>query len=243
MKKVFLVILFFILFLGASLKTALAAASLSLSPTSGSVAVGQNLSVNVVLNTGEDSVSGCDVILTFSPTIIKVKSVSFGSSPLFVDTNATQDNNNGKLIINASTMSSLQAFKGTGTLATITFEAVSTGSSAVSFKCEPQTTANDTNVFNLQAQDIVNCSANIGGSYTVTSSSSSSTTTTGSSTTSSEEDESETTTSTSSQSNTAPTSTPSLPEAGNSSYVVITTLIGLIFIILSFLTRVFLLKI
>jgi len=170
MKKIF-----FILFLVISplflISEAHAAASLSLSPTSQSVARDQTFNVNLTLNTGGASTTGCDVILTFNPQILKVESVSFGANPLFSTTNRqTIDNTNGKLTLNSDVVSAAFAYSGTGTLATITFKGLATGSSAVSFNCTGGTDNHaDTNVWDTQSQDIVNCSANIGGTYTITS--------------------------------------------------------------------------
>lgn len=201
-----------------------AAASLSLSPASQSAAVGQTFDVNVVLNTGGAACNSTDVILTYNPQIIKVQSVSFGSSPLFVSTNtSTPDNTNGKLILNSSVMSSAFAYNGTGTLATITFKGEATGSSAVTFTCTAATTNGDTNVWNTQAQDIVNCSANIGGNYTITAA--------GNPTATPTPGNGET-----------PTATPTPPIAGNTSLTTISFVFGTFFLLGGVLFRYLFLK-
>ena len=224
MKK----ILFFLLFLIFSFLfsfEAKAAASLSLSPTSQNVATGQTFAVDINLNTGGTLTTGCDVILTFTPQIIKVKTVSFGTSPLYSDNNSTPDNSNGKLTLNSSVRTAVNGFNGTGKLATITFETVGTGSSAVSFICTPQTTAGDTNVWSDKGLDIVSCNANIGGTYTVTTSS----------------DETTVTPTPEISDDITPTPTP--PVAGNLSLTIFSGALGILFILFGLGMKFFLLRV
>jgi len=226
MKKIFIFFIFCTLYFILNTATsAMAAASLSLSPTSQSAAVGGTFDVNVVLNTGGAACNSTDVILTYNPQIIKVQSVSFGASPLFVSSNvSTPDNTNGKLILNSSVMSSAFAYNGTGTLATITFKGEATGSSAVTFTCTAATTNGDTNVWNTQAQDIVSCSANIGGNYTITAAGNNPTATPAPG------------------SGETPTGTPTPPVAGNSSLTVVSFVFGTFFLLGGVLFRYLFLK-
>lgn len=192
----------------------LAAASLSLSPASSSTAQGQTFIVNVVLNTDNNSSSGTDALLSFNPQIIKIQSVAFANPLLYSGENRqTIDNTNGKLTLNSSVISAAYAYKGSGTLATITFKGESTGSSAVSFLCTAATTNGDSNIWNTQAQDIINCSSNIGGAYTVTSGESTSPTATPTITSGGESD-------------TNPTATPTPPAAGNISLTIFPVIVG-----------------
>lgn len=215
MRKKILTIMFSFLFFTLSIKSA-RAAYFSVSPASSTVSSGQTFTVDLNLNTESVSASGCDVVMTFNSSIIKVQNVSFGSSPIFSSTNtSTPDNVGGKLTINSSVISSAFAFSGSGKLATITFSAEGAGTSLFSFSCTAGSRT-DTNVWNTQAQDVANCGLNVGGSYTVTSSSSSPTATP--------------------QPTTVPTSsvpqpTPVVPVAGNFSLTGILVIVGTVFII------------
>lgn len=170
-KKILTTILVF-LFFALSVKS-VEAAYFSVSPVTTTVSSGQTFAVDINLNTENVSVSGCDVVMTFNPSMIKVQNVSFGSSPIFSTTNtSTPDNVGGKLTINSSVISSAFAFSGSGKLATITFSAEGAGTSLFSFSCTAGSRT-ETNVWDTQVQDVVNCGSNVGGSYTVTGGSSS----------------------------------------------------------------------
>lgn len=226
-RKIFLFLPIFLLFFLFLREKVYAAPSLSLSPTTKSVAVGETFDVAIILDTGGNNSNGCDVVLTFTPSIIKIKNVSFGSSPLFTSSNVSSpDNTNGKLILNSSVISSAFAYSGKGTLATVTFEALSTGSTAVSFICNPGQTNGDSNIWNTQAEDIINCSANINGNYSITSSSSTSTSTT------------TTTNTTAENSGETESITPTTPEAGNTSLTTLIAGIGTFLLIFGVLAKI-----
>ncbi len=150
-----------------------AAASLSLSPTSGSIAAGGTLSIGVMLDTGGAATTGVDAVITFNPQVLQVATTNpVVPGSLFRDQPApTIDNTTGKLILHYGVTSTAYAYTsqpGTpGLLATINFTGRTAGTSAVTFTCSPSTTQGDTNVWS-SGSDIVNCSANTGGSYTVT---------------------------------------------------------------------------
>ena len=133
------------------------AASLSLSPVSKSVENGDNFAVNIVLNAEADSVDAVDIVLDFDSDKLEYSSASYSS--LFPNTIAPSVT--GEQIILRATSST--AISQGGTVATITFQAVGTGTAPVTFDF----TANDATDSNVayQGEDVLTSTTN--GSYTI----------------------------------------------------------------------------
>jgi len=109
---------------------------LSLTPATLTKAVAETFTVNIVVNTGENSIVSADIDLSFDPTVLEALSISAGSffeSP----TEPTRLINNTTGKINYS-LFTLTAKQGSGTLATITFKGKAAGVSQVAF--DPTTT-------------------------------------------------------------------------------------------------------
>lgn len=170
MKKIygFLLIFGLYLILPAGVQ---AAASLSLSPSTGGTTVGQTFTVDLKLDTAGASTTGVDVVFTFNPTILEV--VAFNQGTLYGSgqRNPTLDNAGGKITYHPSVTNAIYNYttSGTpGTLATVTFKGKIAGSAVqAAFTCTAGTTQSDTNVWSSN-QDIISCAATTGGSYTIT---------------------------------------------------------------------------
>ena len=107
------------------------AATLSVSPTSGSVTVGNSLTVNVVLDTQSQAAYGVDVYsLHFNPAYLQVSTITPGT---LLPVTAYNTFNNSTGVVEFSQVSSTGGsnFTGSGNLFTITFQATAAGTSAV----------------------------------------------------------------------------------------------------------------
>jgi len=177
MKKFLFALLFsgFVI-AGWSLVPAFAsAATLTLSPASQSVAVGSNFTVNIILDTGGQSVYGVDInALHYDPTQLSVVDADSGTAGTQITAGALMPStvynsvNTATGVIQFSQVSSTGGtnFSGVGTLASITFTVLKAGTASVTFDYTPGSTT-DCNVAALYA-DILSGVTN--GSYTLTNS-------------------------------------------------------------------------
>ena len=171
MKKYFLLTLILILLTICVPVSYAAGASLSLSPTTGSVAVGQNIAVELYLDTGGAAVTGVDAVINFNPQFLQTATTNpVIPGALFYGTQPppTIDNTTGKLVIHPGVTSTAYAYTGRGVLATLNFTGKAAGTSPITFTCETGARAGDSNVWSEQ-KDIIDCTLNTGGSYSVTS--------------------------------------------------------------------------
>lgn len=116
-------------------------ATITLSPSSNSVSVNGTFTVNIVLNTGGQNAYGADVNrLRFNPSILQVvdsdvgtAGVQIGAGSLMPLTIINSVDNTGGSIQFSQLASPGSTFSGSGTLATVTFRAISAGTSGATF--------------------------------------------------------------------------------------------------------------
>lgn len=208
MKKIiFLLTIFFLL----SSKGFVFAADphLFLSPASGSYS--QKFDVEIKVNTGGQAVGGVDVHLEFPKNLLKIEKVTKGTA--FTEVFSSIKNDEGKLRINAyfPFTEAGKSYNGTdGLIATINFNPLGTGTAAVNFVCTPGSTTESNIVEKISVKDIIVCSANINGSYSLTSGETIQATSTPTPTPTSTTSDESTTTSTG-----TPTPTPIVPATGS----------------------------
>lgn len=176
-KKSILSIIVF-LFLVASSVGGVMAQTLNLSPQTATKTVGEELSINLNIDTVGKAISGADVILTFDSDVIEVVSVAptkaaKESGGFF--TEGSYNLSTGRLYIASFFGEAFKTETGTGKLATIVIKGKKVGSDQLVFTCTTQT--NDTNIFDAQSVDVINCSGTQNGTYTFISGSSDSTST------------------------------------------------------------------
>jgi len=157
MKKVLpraLIVCLALLFLSVN---PILAASLSLSPVSKSVENGDSFAVNIVLDTEAGNVDAVDIVLDFDSGKLEYSSASYSS--LFPNT-VTPSITGEQVVLRAT---SPTAISQGGTVATITFQAIETGTAPVTFDF----TANDATDSNVayQGEDVLTSTTN--GSYTI----------------------------------------------------------------------------
>jgi len=139
---------------------AFAGASLSFSPATQSVMVGDSFEVDVVLDTGGVETDGVDILISYDEMKLEAKNAALGD--LF-DNKINEDvSQPGKIVLQAvSDVGS--GFVGTGTVATLNFKAVAGGMAQVSFDMIGESTI-DCNI-NSDGEDILASVSN--GSYTI----------------------------------------------------------------------------
>lgn len=134
---IFITVIIFITFIWAD---KVKAASLSLSPASATKVIGGTLVVDVILDTGSDSVSGATAIIRYDITKLQVvdddaatagiqiaQGVIFNQTPL---TNSV-DTTKGEIRYDSGSLGT--SYTGRGTMATIHFKAIAVGAAAATF--------------------------------------------------------------------------------------------------------------
>ena len=107
------------------------AADLSFTPSSGTVAVGDTISVAVTLKPGSDSVNASDGTITFDNTLLSVSSISKDGSVFSLWTaDPTYSNSAGTISYSGGTPT---AFSNNGKILTIVFKGKAAGSAVLSF--------------------------------------------------------------------------------------------------------------
>jgi len=194
---------------------------LFLSPASGSYSSG--FTVEIKVDTGGKATGGVDVHLEYPKNLLKIDNVvkgGTGKDPAFSELYSQIKNDEGKLRINAyfPFTEAGKSFNGNnGLIATVSFTPLGTGTAAVNFVCNAGSTTESNIVDKITVQDIIVCTTNVNGLYTLTAAGGTQPTATPTS---------------SSGNGTQPTATPTLPQSGS-----ITQTIGLIGIgILTLLT-------
>lgn len=138
-KFFFTFIVFVILF---SFQGVAHAATLSLSPSSGTFSVGSTFDVSIFLNTNGKSVNALSVALSFPPDMLQVVSPSLGQSVIGVWTAAPKfDNAGGKLEFQGGIPGGITASN--ALVSTITFRVKSVGTAILKFLDGSKTLLND----------------------------------------------------------------------------------------------------
>ncbi|OGE30714.1 hypothetical protein A3C59_03290 [Candidatus Daviesbacteria bacterium RIFCSPHIGHO2_02_FULL_36_13] len=148
---------------------AVLAASLSLSPASGTFNKGCNFSLQIVLDTGSAQTDGTDAIVTYDQSKFSATSISSGSIyPDYPGNNI--DDTTGKLTV--SGLASVSSpFTGKGTLATVNFTVKENAGPGVSqmkfdFNANDKTNTTDSNVVERgTVADVL--SSVVNGNYTI----------------------------------------------------------------------------
>lgn len=125
--------------------------------------VGDTFDVQIIVNPGSDQVTSVDSYVTYDSQIVNATSVTEGS---YFPT-VLNDLTNGKVYV-AGLVDSPSDFKsGTGTVATISFEALKEGTTELVFDCNGQATVTSKVIKNdINSTNIIECSQN--GTATVT---------------------------------------------------------------------------
>jgi hypothetical protein len=140
MKKIITTLILFLL------PTITSAATLSLSPSSQSVNVGDTFSVVVNLDTQGVSIDGVDLrYLNYNPAILQLQDGNTFASGVQITPGSLMpmtlvnsvDTNLGRVTFSQATSGGSNKYKGSGVLATLTFKALAAGTANVSFNYTP----------------------------------------------------------------------------------------------------------
>ncbi|MFA5026159.1 MAG: cohesin domain-containing protein [Candidatus Shapirobacteria bacterium] len=168
MKKIFCLSL--ILFSFLSVNPAMAAGPLlRFTPGSGTYSNGDTFKVNVGVDSGTEKSQGVDVWATFDSAkleIVSIDPLDNASFKFAMGKNIYNDTGKFDLSFISTVMGTYDATAITGDIATITFKTKSTGTANVNFTCQTGSTV-DSNIFNMSANDVLDCSQNENGTYTI----------------------------------------------------------------------------
>lgn len=173
MKKSLPLLILLTLLLISSKKTVLATdPHFFLSPSSGSYS--QAFSVDIKIDSGGQAVSAADIYLEYPKNLLKAEKVSApASNEAVFDEVLSSIKNEGKVAINAmfSTAKAGDSYTGSNkTIAKVDFTPLGAGTVELKFTCSPGSTTESNIASTDTLKDIILCSANSGGSYTLTSS-------------------------------------------------------------------------
>jgi len=172
MRKFWLILVLVFLFeVGTAASNAVVAGPmLKLTPSSGSHNNGSTFEVTVGVDSGTAKSMAVDAFLTFDASKLEVVSIENPASPAFVFTMGKNIyNSDGKIDMSFnpsgdSTLSESTVIK--GDLAVIKFKAKNIGTARVDFTCQAGSTI-DTNIFDNQGIDVIDCASNQDGSYAI----------------------------------------------------------------------------
>jgi hypothetical protein len=148
------------------------AATLSLSPATGTANRGCTLSLKIQLDTEGSNSDGTDAILLYDPTRFSAQNTSIQNGSIYPDFPGNSvDSSKG--VVSISGISVGQPFNGSGTLATVNFQVLDNapaGSTSIAFDFDPNNKAKttDSNVATRQGDTVVDVlNSTIDGKYTV----------------------------------------------------------------------------
>ncbi len=176
MKKICLSLLSLMVCLGlwVSSVRAVEAAYFTLSPASASHSVGEQFDVVVGIESGTDKVYAADIWASFDASKLEIVSIVKAFEPEdlpnIIVASKNFDNNAGTItasVQNQSTSSHETAIMTNQPILKITFKAKATGVASFNYTCSAGST-NDCNVLSADSyDDVIVCSSNQSGSYTI----------------------------------------------------------------------------
>lgn len=161
MRKIFYCLILLILFFIAPyVFIKVEAASFSFDKTTATVNSGGTFQISVNLDPGSDKIYSADIYINYDANLLKPTAVSAGS--LF-PTVSNDISTSGKIYIAAMVNDPTAAISSSGTVATITFQALKDGSATLSFDCNSSKIIKD----DANASNVLNCSANNSSTITI----------------------------------------------------------------------------
>ena len=155
-------LLVLILFFGSVLVSQkVFAASLKFDQSSINVSAGNTFQVQVIVDAGADQITGTDAWIIFDSSILQAQSVAAGSFFPEVSNNITP----GKIYIAGIVSDPATSKTGSGTVATITFSALVSGSTTLAYECQATGETSKVIKNDFNSTNIIVCSNN--GSATV----------------------------------------------------------------------------
>jgi len=129
------------------------AASLNFDKSTATVANGATFQISVTVDPGSDALNSTDAYVTFDSTLLKATEVSAGS---MFPTVSNDISTSGKVYIAGMVDDPASSISTTGTLATITFQALKDGSGTLSSDCNTSKIIKN----DINASNVITCSEN-----------------------------------------------------------------------------------
>jgi hypothetical protein len=144
---------------------AVEAASLKFNNSTATVSNGGTFQIQVIVDPGSDSINSADVYVTYDGSLLKATGVSAGTLfPTVTNDVATS----GTVYIAGMVNDPANSVSASGTIATITFQALKEGSGTLSFDCNSSKVVKN----DINATNVLTCTANGTSAITVGSGSS-----------------------------------------------------------------------
>lgn len=137
------------------------AVSLSLYPQTQTVMVGQDFTVQVLLDAEDKALLSADVKLVFDPSVLEVSTIRDGA---YLSKHLHYHEGNAVYVSGGNAFDEI---KGSGTLATIIFKGKGFGVSGVTISCDRKSRAAFTSIKNELGWELIDCSRITNGVYTV----------------------------------------------------------------------------
>ena len=238
--KIGLFLLF--MFCGFGCQPVLAAPHFTLTPSTGSFTNGNNFTVTIAVDSGTEKSSALDVWGIFDSAKLEVVSIVKAANPAFsFELLQNIYNTTGKFDFSCTPteMINFEDKVLTGDLVVVTFKAKSTGVASVAFSCTAGSTV-DSNIFKASGIDVIDCTANQSGSYTIVAAAGTTTTVTTAPTPTTATTTTATTSTTTSSATATPTPTAvtQLPKAGGAASTLGLIVFGAVSVLGAFFLRI-----
>ncbi len=133
------------------------AATLNFNPDSLSAKSGETFTVSIDIDAGSDQVAGSDIYIDYDTALVEAQTVTAGS--YFPKVNNVPSS--GRLYISGIIENQGDYKTGTGTVATVVFKAIKSGSTTLKFDCDLSKSDTSKIVQNdINATNIINCDGN-----------------------------------------------------------------------------------
>lgn len=156
-KTLFLLIIFFII---TPFFYQIMAANFKYDKTTVNVANGQTFTIGVIVDPSTDAIFSTDVYINYDTNVLKATSVDSGS--LF-PTVTNDISTSGRIYIAGMVNDPVNSITKSGTLATITFQALKESTATLTFDCSASKVIKN----DINATNVLNCSQNGSASVTV----------------------------------------------------------------------------
>lgn len=173
MRKAALILILSFSFLAVGARAVEAAAYLTVSPTTGSYTTGSTFTVTLGVNSGGETIGGVDGVGTYDSSKLDLTSIVQASDMVFASSedggSCTIDKSaaDGKFSFSCYSNSTVGDKAVSGSLVTLTFEAVSSGTATLNYTCTSGSTTDSNIVKSSTVTDVITCSSNQSGSYTI----------------------------------------------------------------------------
>ncbi len=147
----------FCIYIFGLLQSPVEAASLKFDKTTVAPAANTVFTVDVVVDAGADQITSADVWMVYDPSYLEAQTVTAGTLFPAVTNNITS----GKVSITGLIVDPGNSKTGVGTIATVSFKALKTGSTSVTYDCRAEVSNSSKIIKNdVNATNIIDCNAN-----------------------------------------------------------------------------------